>query len=68
MDNNLKEYGLAADKIIADANYSSSSVLESLIVRGSPAIFPIPEPINRNATGLPMTRKMTVTCAIREIL
>jgi hypothetical protein len=39
IDNNLKEYGLAAEEIIADANYSSSSVLESLISRGYYRIY-----------------------------
>src|ERR1700749_5093784 len=40
IDNNLKEYGLAAEEIIADANYSSSSVLESLISRGITGYIP----------------------------
>jgi transposase len=40
IDNNLKEYGLAAEEVIADANYSSSSVLESLISRGITGYIP----------------------------
>jgi len=40
MDNNLKEYGLSAQEIIADTNYSSSSVLESLISRGITGYIP----------------------------
>ncbi|WP_091367933.1 transposase [Mucilaginibacter mallensis] len=40
IDNNLKEYGLAAEEIIADTNYSSSSVLESLISRGINGYIP----------------------------
>jgi transposase len=40
IDNNLKEYGLTAEEIIADANYSSSSVLESLISRGITGYIP----------------------------
>jgi transposase len=40
IDNNLKEYGLAAKEIIADANYSSSSALESLISRGITGYIP----------------------------
>jgi len=40
IDHNLKEYGLAPQEIIADANYSSSSVLESLISRGITGYIP----------------------------
>jgi len=40
IDQNLKEYGLAPQEIIADANYSSSSVLESLISRGITGYIP----------------------------
>lgn len=40
IDNNLKEYGLAAEEIIADANYSSSSALESLVSRGITGYIP----------------------------
>jgi transposase len=40
IDNNLSEYGLAAEEIIADANYSSSSALESLISRGITGYIP----------------------------
>jgi transposase len=40
IDNNLKEYGLAPNEIMADANYSSSSVLESLISRGITGYIP----------------------------
>ncbi|WP_419698974.1 IS1182 family transposase [Mucilaginibacter sp. NFX135] len=40
IDNNLKEYGLTVEEVIADANYSSSSVLESLISRGITGYIP----------------------------
>jgi len=40
IDYNLKEYGLTAEEIVADANYSSSSVLESLIARGITGYIP----------------------------
>ncbi|HVS93190.1 MAG TPA: IS1182 family transposase [Mucilaginibacter sp.] len=40
IDDNLKEYGLSTEEIIADANYSSSSVLESLISRGITGYIP----------------------------
>jgi transposase len=40
IDNNLQEYGLAVEEVIADANYSSSSVLESLISRGITGYIP----------------------------
>ena len=40
IDHNLKEYGLAPQEIIADANYSSSSALESLISRGITGYIP----------------------------
>ena len=37
---NLKEYGLTVEEIVADANYSSSSALESLISRGITGYIP----------------------------
>lgn len=37
---NLKESGLTVEEIIADANYSSSSVLESLVSRGINGYIP----------------------------
>jgi len=40
IDSNLKEYGLTPNEIMADANYSSSSVLESLISRGITGYIP----------------------------
>jgi len=40
IDDNLKTHGLAAEEIIADANYSSSSALESLISRGITGYIP----------------------------
>ncbi|MDB4902892.1 MAG: transposase [Mucilaginibacter sp.] len=40
IDNNLKEHGLAVEEIIADTNYSSSTVLESLISRGITGYIP----------------------------
>jgi len=40
IDNNIKEHGLAVEEIIADANYSSSSALESLISRGITGYIP----------------------------
>jgi transposase len=40
IDNNLKEHGLAVEEVIADANYSSSSALESLISRGITGYIP----------------------------
>lgn len=40
IDHNLNEYGLAVEEIIADANYSSSSALESLISRGITGYIP----------------------------
>jgi transposase len=40
IDNNLKEYGLSAKEIIADANYSSSTALQSLISRGITGYIP----------------------------
>jgi len=40
IDTNLKDYGLAVEEIIADANYSSSSALESLISRGITGYIP----------------------------
>jgi len=40
IDNNIKEHGLAVEEVIADANYSSSSALESLISRGITGYIP----------------------------
>jgi transposase len=40
IDNNLNEYGLTVEEIIADANYSSSSALKSLISRGITGYIP----------------------------
>jgi transposase len=40
IDNNLKDYGLAVEEIIADANYSSSAALQSLIARGITGYIP----------------------------
>ncbi len=40
IDNNLKEHGLAVEEVIADANYSSSSALESLVSRGITGYIP----------------------------
>lgn len=40
IDNNLKDYGLAVEEIIADANYSSSDALHSLISRGITGYIP----------------------------
>jgi len=40
INNNLKEHGLAVEEVIADANYSSSSALESLVSRGITGYIP----------------------------
>ncbi|MEO7215788.1 IS1182 family transposase [Mucilaginibacter sp.] len=40
IETNLKDYGLAVEEVIADANYSSSSALESLISRGITGYIP----------------------------
>ncbi|QEC76283.1 transposase [Mucilaginibacter ginsenosidivorax] len=40
IDNNLKDYGLAVEEIIADANYSSSDALQRLISRGITGYIP----------------------------
>lgn len=40
INNNLAEHGLAAEEIVADTNYSSSSALESLISRGITGYIP----------------------------
>jgi len=65
IDNNIKEHGLAVEEIIADANYSSSSALESLISEGLLVISPIRVPINPNARALLMKKRTTVIYAPR---
>lgn len=40
IDDNLKEHGLKVEEAIADTNYSSSTVLESLISRGITGYIP----------------------------
>lgn len=40
VEHNLKEHGLAVEEVIADANYSSSTALQSLITRGITGYIP----------------------------
>ncbi|QKJ32153.1 IS1182 family transposase [Mucilaginibacter mali] len=51
IDSNIKGYGLTTEEIIADANYSSSSALETLISRGITGYIPNTGTYKQERTG-----------------